>query len=151
MCWEVPQTSVHLSLSLLFFMSCSALLVASSLLLIPINDYFNLRLSEMSHCHSLPRHLSYQPPLTPDLTHLCSDHLHLPISNQASLISTLHSVIHSLFSLPFTAPNITLRPCATNPCYLPPSVPLTLQRFSRDPPYVVSPRPRTSAFAILQG
>ncbi len=106
-CWEVPQTPVHLSLSLLFFMSCSALLVASSLLLIPIIDYFNLRLSEMSHCHSLPRHLSYQPPLTPDLTHLCSDHLHLPISNQASLISTLHSVIHSLFSLPFTAPNST--------------------------------------------
>ncbi len=76
-------------------------------------------MSEMSHCHNFLHHLSHQPPLTPDLTHLCSDHLHLPISNQVSLISTLHSVIHCPVyrSLARTVPNTpVLLTCVT---YLP--------------------------------
>ncbi len=93
-------------------------------------------MSEMSRCHSLLRHLSHHPPLTPDLTHLCSDHLHLgsdhlhlPISNQDTLKSTLHSVIHCQVyrSLPRTVPDsLVLLTCV----YLPSSFLLTLQRFS---------------------
>ncbi len=85
----------------------------------------------MSHCHSLLRHFSHLPPLTPDLTHLYSDHLHLPISNQVSLKSTLHSVIHCPVyrSLPQTVPDYpVLLTCVT---YLPVDSPEILQQSSR--------------------
>ncbi len=43
---------------------------------------FREGLSPQSRSHRLHRHHDHQPPLTPDYTHLTSDHLHLPFSNQ---------------------------------------------------------------------
>ncbi len=64
-------------------------------------------MSEKSRSHSLHHHHSHQSPLTPDHTHLYSDHLHLPISNQVTFMSTLHSVFHCPVyrSLPRTVPD----------------------------------------------
>ncbi len=103
----------------------------------------NLYMSEMSHCHSLLRHHSHHPPLTPDLTHLGSDHRHLgsdhrhlSISNQDTLKSMLHSVIH--------CPVYRSLPCEYLSHWLSRDTPAILPRCS---PLILD----SSAPAILQG